>query len=254
MCRKIAIYYDEGASEVGVASLQQGILHHLGVEPLLLNAHQIMAGQLAECVALFVPGGADLPYCNKLNGRGNRQIRQFVERGGLYVGICAGAYYACKEIAFIGEDYRVSGKRELGFFDGIAEGSLPQWTHNRYFDETVYSKAPVALAFISGERQPFYYHGGPTFKANQTARYQVIATYPDGLPAIISGRVGQGSYLLSGVHFELQAVSYRQYVVNVAPPPEQPQEEALCRLFDDRYGKLIWQRLQQRLHGNLAGT
>lgn len=254
MSRKIAIYHDDGASAVGVASLQTAILRYLGVEPLLLTAAQIMAGKLAECVALFFPGGADLPYCEKLNGVGNQQIRQFVEQGGIYVGICAGAYYACKAIAFIGEDYQISGERELAFFDGIAEGSLPQWTNNRYFDETVYSKAFVPLDFITGERQPFYYHGGARFKANRTAVYQTLACYPDGSPAIISGKVGRGHYLLSGVHFELQAVSYRHYVVNLAPQAELPQEQALCRLLNTQYGSRVWQVLQQLLQGKHPET
>lgn len=254
MSRKIAIYHDDGVSAVGVSSLQKAILRYLGVEPLLLTARQIKAGKLAECVAIFFPGGADLPYCEKLNGIGNQQIRQFVAQGGVYVGICAGAYYACKAIAFIGEDYQVSGERELAFFDGIAEGSLPKWTNNRYFDETVYSKAFVTLDFITGERQPFYYHGGPTFKANRTAEYQRIACYPDGSPAIISGSLGQGHYLLSGVHFELQAVSYRHYVVNVAPQVELLQEQALCRLFNEQYGSRVWQTIQSLLQGKCPET
>ena len=71
---------------------------------------------------LFVmPGGADLPFCAALNGAPNQRIRQFVERGGAYLGICAGAYYACRKIAFhAGTEGAICGPRELGFLDALA--------------------------------------------------------------------------------------------------------------------------------------
>ncbi|UUZ62721.1 BPL-N domain-containing protein [Polaromonas sp. P1-6] len=53
-----------------------------------------------DAVLFVMPGGADLPFCQALNGAPNERIRRFVEEGGAYLGICAGAYYACREIAF----------------------------------------------------------------------------------------------------------------------------------------------------------
>ena len=47
-----------------------------------------------------MPGGADRPYCAALNGEGNRRIRAFVEAGGAYLGLCAGAYYASQRVEF----------------------------------------------------------------------------------------------------------------------------------------------------------
>ena len=41
-----------------------------------LDAAQLLAGGWqAGCVLLVLPGGADLPYCRVLNGRGNALIR-----------------------------------------------------------------------------------------------------------------------------------------------------------------------------------
>ena len=48
----------------------------------------------------IMPGGADLPYCSKLNGPGNKQIQEFVRAGGSYVGFCAGAYYGSAYVEF----------------------------------------------------------------------------------------------------------------------------------------------------------
>ena len=41
-------------------------------------------------MGIVFPGGADSPYQEKLQGEGNRVIRQFVEEGGWYLGFCAG--------------------------------------------------------------------------------------------------------------------------------------------------------------------
>ena len=73
-----------------------------------------------------MPGGADLPYCTHLNGHGNSLIRGFVESGGSYLGLCAGAYYGCGHVEFeLGNpSMEVQGPRELRFFPGTAKGSV----------------------------------------------------------------------------------------------------------------------------------
>lgn len=81
----------------------------------------------AAAAALVMPGGADLPYCADLNGRGNELIRRFVsELGGTYLGLCAGGYYGCSRVEFEleSEKLRVEGERELGFFPGVALGAV----------------------------------------------------------------------------------------------------------------------------------
>lgn len=50
--------------------------------------------------AHIVAGGADLAYCAQLNGAGNAVIRRYVSSGGAYLGLCAGAYYACRRVEF----------------------------------------------------------------------------------------------------------------------------------------------------------
>ncbi len=56
-----------------------------------VDAHDIIEKgilQKESVKALVVPGGADLYYVEKLNGEGNRLIREYVEAGGIYLGIC----------------------------------------------------------------------------------------------------------------------------------------------------------------------
>jgi biotin--protein ligase len=93
---------------------------------LLLNPHytvqpvtpEVLAQQPWEpaCALLVIPGGRDLPYVEELTTktRVTKRIRDFVEEGGRYLGICAGAYFGAEEVRFdVGGGLEVAGKRDL---------------------------------------------------------------------------------------------------------------------------------------------
>lgn len=249
MVKPVYIYCDEGVSEVGVQSLLLAIELHLQCKAFLIKAEQIIQGKLNDGCLLIMPGGADLPYCKKLNGEGNRRIRRFIEQGGAYLGICAGAYYGCAELDFIGSNYTVKGSRELALFDGVAKGSLPKFSNGKLYDEKSGSKAMIEITFAEGEKSIVYYHGGCRFEPNPTAIYNPLAYYPDGSLAIVEGYLGLGYYLLSGVHFELQAAIYQQKIVNSCENLEiKAQEETICSYFNENYGSQIWQYLAKKLN------
>lgn len=249
MVKPAYIYCDEGSSEISVQSLLLAVEQHLQRPACPINAEQIIQGKLSDGCLFVMPGGADLPYCKKLNGEGNRKIRHFVKQGGAYLGICAGAYYGCAELDFIGLGYSVKGSRELSLFDGIAKGSLPKFTNGKLYDEGIESKAMVEITLAEGEKTTFYYHGGCCFEPTPKAVYRPLAYYPDGSLAMIEGNFGRGYYLLSGVHFELQAVIYQQKIVNCCEDREaKAKEETICAYFDKNYGLQVWQHLQRRLN------
>lgn len=89
------------------------------------TSDELIQGQWTDaCSLLVMPGGRDLPYVAKLQGRGNQRIREFVQGGGSYLGICAGGYYAASFVEFAKGDpvLEVVGHRELMFFPGTAQG------------------------------------------------------------------------------------------------------------------------------------
>ena len=91
------------------------------------TAEEIISTNLSDhCSLLIMPGGRDLPYVKKLQGKGNRNISDFVRNGGSYLGICAGAYYGCSLVQFAQGDplLEVVGPRELAFFPGISQGPV----------------------------------------------------------------------------------------------------------------------------------
>jgi len=160
----------------------------------------IADGCLEHAKMIIMPGGADMYYCEKLNGRGNKIIRDFVNNGGSYLGICAGAYYASSALDWgCGE---ISGSRELDFFKGKATGPIYDWIENK---TSIYDGSWIkAVEIETNNREAFLtqYNGGPVFEETADeviARYNTLENNP---PAIINGTFGQGRYILSSPHIE----------------------------------------------------
>lgn len=173
----------------------------------------LQGGWEAETALFILPGGADLPYAQLLNGLGNNKIRSYVEEGGSFLGICAGSYFAGSALSFaLGTPNQVTGTRELSFFPGVVVG--PTLAPYDYFS---HSGARAASIRWKGDgelcpREPYlvYYNGGGHFPgAEMYPGVKVLATYEgsDRLPAIIECQVKKGIALLSGVHFEYEATS-----------------------------------------------
>lgn len=161
----------------------------------------------ADAIMIVMPGGADLPYCQYLNGNGNQHIRSFVEQGGRYLGLCAGAYYACAHVEFeIGTSLEVTGHRELAFFPGTARGSVYAG-----FDYASESGAIAAPLCFGDTRCRDYINGGPEFilpALVDNTKYKVLARYLDKNEAVaaVSCKVGKGVAILCGTHPELDSL------------------------------------------------
>lgn len=168
------------------------------------------------CALLAFPGGRDLPYYFDLSGKPNRRIKEYVENGGKYLGICAGAYYACREIEFEkGTPLEVTGQRELGFFPGLCRGTT--FPGFEYETEAGAMETPLALKreawrdhwSQSPDLCDVWYNGGGSFVLDDEAQppkgVQVLAEYDDTEPKQVAGvlcSVGRGQALLWAVHPE----------------------------------------------------
>ncbi|MDF3832335.1 BPL-N domain-containing protein [Cupriavidus basilensis] len=214
---KILTYIDAGT--VGGSHLMRAIAQQL--VPAAHEFQAVMADDLRQDPTLFddavlfvMPGGADLPYCEALNGAPNQRIRRFVEEGGVYLGVCAGAYYACRELAFhAGMRGAICGTRELSFVDAVAVGSLPELTGGIPYDATPRTAAATGIrttdCLSAVPLTPrVHYHGGCRFDfadpASPAARILAVYTEIEAEPpVIVSASVGQGKAILSGVHLEI---------------------------------------------------
>lgn len=189
--------------------------------------------------SLFVlPGGRDVPYHATFKGKGNEKIRAFVEKGGIFLGMCAGAYYAATFVEFDkGYPSEICEARELGFFQGKTVGPLFNTSPYIYDCEELTRNAKILTS--EGKVISTYYNGGCTFIPSKDSDYQVLASYdnlPGKPPAVISCKVGKGKAILSGVHLEIHSSYFK---------PEDPMFAAL-RPSDEARKKFLAQRVSTK--------
>ena len=176
----------------------------------------------ATCALIVIPGGADLGYCQSLNGEGNRRIRQYVSRGGAYLGFCAGGYYGSKRCEFeVGKGkMEVVGDRELAFFPDVCRGlAYPGFEYNSEAGARAV-RLRVNKEALSDDQNDLegyfncYFNGGGVFvngEKHANGAIEVLASYTeplsvesgDGSAAIVYCKIGEGGVVLTGPHPEL---------------------------------------------------
>lgn len=196
-----------------------------------------------ETSLLVFPGGRDLPYHEALKGEGNQRIRKYVEQGGAYLGICAGAYYGCGTVEFDrGSQLEVFGSRELAFFPGIARGPAYGTGSFRYDSEFGARAALLSCNFYPKSFKS-YFNGGCYFL--EAERYQDVKTLShyleiEGNPAaIIEIAVGKGKAILSGVHIEIGNSPYSSLLNKKIYHELIPYEEQRKDFFHHLIRKLL---------------
>jgi glutamine amidotransferase-like uncharacterized protein len=210
MC-EIIVYVDQGVSgdalRQTVKSLQQEIdLQHHNLRRL--DAKGLISENWQNKTALLImPGGRDVYYHSALSGIGTEKIREFVEKGGNYLGLCAGAYFASNEIEFEkGGQLQVCAKRDLQFYPGVAIG--PAYGLGKYSYENDQGVEAALISWKQFECFAFF-NGGCFFdKPENFSNVEVLSSYSslDEKPAaIVSCKIGKGKALLSGVHIEYSA-------------------------------------------------
>jgi len=93
----VAIYDDGGGSSVGPGNVEKCLAKSTDFQFKRITAKGIRAGELKDIDVLVQPGGSGSKQAAALGTDGCDAIRSFVDHGGGYVGICAGAYLATTE-------------------------------------------------------------------------------------------------------------------------------------------------------------
>ncbi|KAG8741822.1 biotin holocarboxylase synthetase [Ceratobasidium sp. 414] len=163
----------------------------------------------ASCALLVIPGGRDLPYAQHL-ACSIKKIKDFVNSGGAYLGICAGAYFGSSRVEWeVGTPLEVVGDRELKFFPGTCRGcAYPGFEYES--EKGAQLLDITATIHGEGSEQTFegiYYNGGGVFEGADTPQMRalgvlVAARYPNGKPAAVTCAVGRGTAALWGLHPE----------------------------------------------------
>ncbi len=189
----IALYSDQGVWEDGKVALIQ-MFRSAGHIIDTVNADFVNSGIPADYDLLVIPGGWAVSYRRRINNHGLSAIRNFVANGGIYLGICAGSYFAADTVEWQGRRYDYP----LDLYDGIAVGAIdqiapwPQYDMSRIF---ITREIGDSIQFV-------LYYGGPYFSGGF---FDTLAVYTEiDQPAIIKFRYGSGWVVLSGVHPEIE--------------------------------------------------
>ncbi|MEQ1858348.1 MAG: BPL-N domain-containing protein [Chthoniobacteraceae bacterium] len=91
---RVALFDDSGSFGKGVPTVIDQLSKAKDIEVAKLDGDGIRAGLSGYDVVIFT-GGSGGKQANTIGLLGREQVRRFVEAGGGYIGICAGAYLAC---------------------------------------------------------------------------------------------------------------------------------------------------------------
>lgn len=169
-------------------------LEAVGVYPRYLTATEIRQGALKAFDTLVMPGGSQDVQAYALGPRGMEQLRAFVEAGGDYLGLCAGAYLA----------YRTAYGLTLIDASSAGRGTVGSKIEVRQRE----GGHPVFYGYDS-VIPGFYYGGGPNFEPSEGAvafLNEVPETWKNkdlrGTAPFLEGMHGLGKVLLIGPHPE----------------------------------------------------
>lgn len=201
---RIAVYSGEGTSKSvqNVLKVLQDLPH---IEEKVL-VEDITAGRLEEFDVVVHPGGSGSRQARALGEKGREQVRRFVEEGGGYVGVCAGAYLATC-------DYEWS----LNILDAKVV-DRKHWARGFGNVDIGLSDKGRQLLDADCETLTIYYHQGPLLAPADNPDiedYEPLAIYKGeiakkgaprgvmpGTTAIAAGRHGDGRVICFSPHPE----------------------------------------------------
>ena len=178
----ILLFRGTGTSPGDVVAVES-ILEAVRVPYSTATTSQLNAmpeSQFRQFRLLIIPGGNFIHIGNGLTASTTANLRNAVQNGLNYLGLCAGAFFAGNSPY---NGLNLTSGVKFGFYSAEAQGI---------------NKAAVAITTAGGSMLDHYWEDGPELSGWGS----VVGRYPDGTPAIVEGRFGQGWVLLSGVHPE----------------------------------------------------
>ncbi len=212
--RLIALYDAEGIEGTSPAHLERIATERLDdAGCFLVCGEDIREGALAPAAGVIFPGGSGKKIAEGLQPEGRRRVRDFIQEGGGYLGVCAGAYFAA------------SGSEN--YLNAIPLKHSQPWARGRSMVSIELTNEGLEL-FGDAERVVHTrFHDGPVFPAAQQAAdgesvFVVLARFKTpstdahgkvrdemvGEAAIGAVRYGQGRMLIMSPHPETDEDHY----------------------------------------------
>lgn len=202
---QVAIYQTPNSANSGMHMIRRRIELVAGVHVTELTPASFGSQDLSKFQLVVFGGGSGSKQAANIGEPGRAAVRKFVAEGGGYLGICAGAYLACK-----GFDWGI------GLLD--ARTVSPKWVRGRARLELELSE--VGREVFGDVRDRFFvsYNNGPVIQPlgdDSLADYEVLAWFrteangkesPRGVmvnsPAVVRTTFGQGRVVTISPHPE----------------------------------------------------
>ena len=183
----VLLFTGTGTSSNDVAAIKEILnstrLSYSPIDTFQLN--RMTESQIAGYRLFIVPGGNFVEMGNGLTPGAIANVRNAVNGGMNYLGICAGGFLAGSFPA-PNQSFNLTSGVKFGFYSAEKNGIR---------------KGAVTITSAEGQALDQYWEDGPQF----TGWGQVVGKYPDGTPAIVQGTVGKGWVVLIGIHPEAPA-------------------------------------------------
>lgn len=200
---RVGMFSAEGVSGKGPSSLER--LLRDGFDVRRFGARDVQDGALQQFDVVVFPGGSGSGQARALGPAGRDRVRRFVQRGGGYVGICAGAYLAANNYEW-----------SLDILDADVI-DRKHWARGRGTVQLAWAEGAGAV-LGTPKKASVRYANGPIYARSGDAAlddFVVLATYrseinangaPAGVmldtPAIVRGAFGKGRVVCSSPHPE----------------------------------------------------
>jgi len=186
MDKLVCVYAGAGAV---LARDVEAALDKLAISYRQVGEQDIRDGRLEDCSLLIVPGGYTARYVDALGEGGFEQIREFVARGGGYIGICAGAYIAAQNVEVPGRPYGL----------GIIEIRNERGAGRDLRTITIAKPEHSVVKGYTGQVD-IWYQNGPMMQAGKGV--ETLAVYEEEAAAIVCSTYGQGRVVIFSPHPE----------------------------------------------------
>ena len=219
---RAALFVDKGAAGCGAFFWARLLEYSPQVRLTLIDGQDVRDGKLKDFDLAVFPGGGGMRQMRALGPEGMRQVLDFVENGGAYLGICAGSYNAMDRkgrlrllpydyiqnangvLADLSVDFGEEGARRLGIRPGQYVVRYHGGNVMRPSSPTGKGEAEVLAVYrnsVSGlDRAPHDFRDTPAAVFGQYGKGKALAIsfHPEsyeGTRCIASGAV----YALTGV-------------------------------------------------------
>jgi len=196
----------------------EAMFEYMGFEAETVSGSEIRYGALKDFDILVCPGGSGSPF-DDLGENGINRIRSFIEDGGGYLGICAGALYASDYFVWRGvpsleppfdEEIVMGESMNFDLFPGVGYFPIEEISVNTAMTKINIVDHTHPVTDSLPDHMHVFYAQGPYLEPHEDANVTILATYDvTGEPAIVALQYGRGRVFLSAVHPEYEMDSDR---------------------------------------------